>query len=353
MTERFLGKNALGTTKRGIGPAYADKATRVGIRVQDLFDPKIFRQKLDVVLKEKNAILAKVYNRLPLSADDIADRYLNEYAPRIEPMVGDTVGLIHDALDAGRSRPARRGPGHLPRPRPRHLSLRHLVQPGGRRRLHRVGPRPARHRPGHRHRQGLRHPGGRGPVPDRAGQRHRRPAGRAGPRVRHQHRPPPPLRLVRRRHAAPGRAPQLHDRGGADQAGRARHVRDGQGLRGLRGRRRALHPPALPPVDLPQRDADLRGAPGLAHRPDRGHLAGATCPRPPATTSPSCPSRSACRCAWSASARAASSSSPSPPREGLRRRQRRPRARAGPRAGPHGRRGGHAGQPGHGGTRSR
>jgi adenylosuccinate synthase len=103
VTERFLGKNALGTTKRGIGPAYADKATRVGLRVQDLFDPKIFRQKLDVVLKEKNAILAKVYNRLPLSAEDIANRYLNEYAPRIEPMVGDTVGLIHDALDAGRS----------------------------------------------------------------------------------------------------------------------------------------------------------------------------------------------------------------------------------------------------------
>ena len=70
VTERFLGKNALGTTKRGIGPAYADKATRVGLRVQDLFDPKIFRQKLDVVLKEKNAILAKVYNRLPLDAGD-------------------------------------------------------------------------------------------------------------------------------------------------------------------------------------------------------------------------------------------------------------------------------------------
>jgi adenylosuccinate synthase len=56
-----------------------------------------------VVLKEKNAILAKVYNRLPLSADEIADHYLNEYAPRIEPMVGDTVGLVHDALEAGRS----------------------------------------------------------------------------------------------------------------------------------------------------------------------------------------------------------------------------------------------------------
>src|SRR5215471_5355516 len=102
VTERFLGKNALGTTKRGIGPAYADKATRVGLRVQDLFDPKIFREKLDVALKEKNAVLAKVYNRLPLAAGDIADRYLGEYAPRIEPMVGDTVGMVHDAMDKGR-----------------------------------------------------------------------------------------------------------------------------------------------------------------------------------------------------------------------------------------------------------
>src|SRR6202161_1371170 len=102
VTERFLGKNALGTTKRGIGPAYADKATRVGLRVQDLFDPKIFREKLDVVLKEKNAVLAKVYNRLPMDAGEIADRYLGEFAPRIEPMVGDTVGMVHDAMDKGR-----------------------------------------------------------------------------------------------------------------------------------------------------------------------------------------------------------------------------------------------------------
>jgi len=103
VTERYLGKNALGTTKRGIGPAYADKATRVGLRVQDLLDPKIFRQKLDVALKEKNAVLAKVYNRLPLPAGEIAERYLDEYAPRLAPMVGDTVGIVHDALDAGRN----------------------------------------------------------------------------------------------------------------------------------------------------------------------------------------------------------------------------------------------------------
>src|ERR1700690_2381784 len=99
LTERFLGKNALGTTKRGIGPAYADKSSRVGLRVQDLLDPKIFRQKLDVVLKEKNAILAKVYNRLPLSASEIAGRFLDEYAPRMAPMIGDSVAVVHDALD--------------------------------------------------------------------------------------------------------------------------------------------------------------------------------------------------------------------------------------------------------------
>ena len=103
VTERFLGKNSLGTTKRGIGPAYADKAARVGLRVQDLLDEKIFRQKLDVVLKEKNAVLAKVYNRLPLAAATICERYLDEYAPRIAPMVGDTVGLVHDALADGRN----------------------------------------------------------------------------------------------------------------------------------------------------------------------------------------------------------------------------------------------------------
>ncbi|HVC15213.1 MAG TPA: adenylosuccinate synthase [Acidimicrobiales bacterium] len=103
VAERYLGKNSLGTTKRGIGPAYADKAARVGLRVQDLLDPKIFREKLDVALKEKNAVLAKVYNRLPTSAGDIVGRYLDEFAPRLAPHVGDAVGIVHDALDAGRN----------------------------------------------------------------------------------------------------------------------------------------------------------------------------------------------------------------------------------------------------------
>ena len=101
VSERRLGKNKIGTTKRGIGPAYADKASRVGLRVQDLLDPKIFREKLEAVLKEKNAVLAKVYNQLPLSADEIADEYLDVCRPRLEPLIADSVSLVHDALEAG------------------------------------------------------------------------------------------------------------------------------------------------------------------------------------------------------------------------------------------------------------
>jgi adenylosuccinate synthase len=99
--ERRLGSNKLGTTKKGIGPAYSDKAGRVGLRVQDLLDPKIFRQKLEVALKENNLVLAKVYNRLPLDVEKIAAQYLDEFAPRLAPMITDTVSLVHEALEAG------------------------------------------------------------------------------------------------------------------------------------------------------------------------------------------------------------------------------------------------------------
>jgi len=101
VTERFLGNNKLGTTKRGIGPAYADKAARVGLRVQDLLDEKIFREKLELVLREKNGVLSKVYNRLPLDAEEIAETYLS-FVPRLEPLITDTVALIHDELALGK-----------------------------------------------------------------------------------------------------------------------------------------------------------------------------------------------------------------------------------------------------------
>ena len=101
LTERRLGKNKVGTTKRGIGPAYADKAARVGLRVQDLLDPKIFREKLDGVLKEKNAVFAKVYNQLPIESAAIAEQYLDVCAPRLAPMIGDSVNAVHEALESG------------------------------------------------------------------------------------------------------------------------------------------------------------------------------------------------------------------------------------------------------------
>jgi adenylosuccinate synthase len=101
LTERYLGKHRLGTTKRGIGPAYADKATRIGLRVQDLTDPSIFREKLDVVLKEKNLILTKVYNRLPMEAEEIAEDYLDK-GRRLGQHIRDTSGLLYRALRDGK-----------------------------------------------------------------------------------------------------------------------------------------------------------------------------------------------------------------------------------------------------------
>ena len=98
--ERHLGANKLGTTKRGIGPAYADKAFRVGIRVQDLLDSKIFEEKLRVSLNEKGPLLAKVYNRLAPEIENLSNTFLEEYLPRVRPYIADTTDIIHTALEA-------------------------------------------------------------------------------------------------------------------------------------------------------------------------------------------------------------------------------------------------------------
>jgi adenylosuccinate synthase len=102
VTERRLGKNRLGTTKKGIGPAYADKAARIGLRVQDLLDPKIFAAKLEVALKEKNLLLTRVYGRLPLDRVAIEEEY-HEHGDRLRPFIGDTTAFLHRSLDAGKS----------------------------------------------------------------------------------------------------------------------------------------------------------------------------------------------------------------------------------------------------------
>lgn len=101
LQERHLGKNKLGTTKRGIGPSYADKAMRTGLRVQDMLDEKIFREKLEVVLHQLNPVMTRVYNKLGFDIDEIADTFLTEYKPKLEPLVTDTISLIHERLEAG------------------------------------------------------------------------------------------------------------------------------------------------------------------------------------------------------------------------------------------------------------
>ncbi|MBO1769953.1 adenylosuccinate synthase [Agrococcus sp. TF02-05] len=102
VTERFLGKRSIGTTGRGIGPAYADKINRVGIRVQDLFDESILRQKIEGALDSKNHLLTKVYNRRAVTCDEIFDD-LTSYVERLRPMVADTGLELSRALDDGRT----------------------------------------------------------------------------------------------------------------------------------------------------------------------------------------------------------------------------------------------------------
>ncbi len=102
VTERYLGSARIGTTGRGIGPAYADKVARTGIRVQDLLDPGILRQKLELVLRERNQVFTKVYNRRSIDAATIAEDYLR-YSERIKGYLADTGLVLNQALDEGKT----------------------------------------------------------------------------------------------------------------------------------------------------------------------------------------------------------------------------------------------------------
>jgi adenylosuccinate synthase len=102
VTERFLGKRRIGTTGRGIGPTYADKMNRIGIRIQDLYDENILRQKVEGALDIKNQLLVKVYNRRAVTVEETVEELLS-YAERLRPMVADTGVLLHRALNDGRT----------------------------------------------------------------------------------------------------------------------------------------------------------------------------------------------------------------------------------------------------------
>ena len=100
VTERFLGKSKIGTTGRGIGPTYADKMSRIGIRVQDLFDPDVLHAKVTGALNLKNQVLVKIYNRKAFDVDAVVEE-LSSYAERLRPMVADTSLLLEQMLDRG------------------------------------------------------------------------------------------------------------------------------------------------------------------------------------------------------------------------------------------------------------
>ncbi len=330
--ETKLGKLSIGTTRRGIGPCYADKALRLGIRVQDLLDEKILRTKIRAALEPKQQALRELSvqrrKQLKEAGEDakasdggagvpdprldlhaMVEEHIN-FGHRLEPHIADTARLCWEALDGGETVIFEGAQATL-------LDLDHGTYPfvtssnpiagaATRRRRHRAEG----HRRGLGDRQGLRDPGRRGPLPDRALRRRRRADAAEGARVRDHHRAPPALRLDGPGRPPLRRPPQPDGRAGDHQARRPQRDRPaaGRGPLPLEGRRGAGHLP-LPPVDPPLGDAGVRGAARVRPRPHLMPRTPATCRRRRATTSDSSPSSSACRCGWWASGQTASRSS--------------------------------------------
>ena len=183
--EARLAGDKVGTTGRGIGPAYGDRAWRIGLRMEDLLDEAVLRARLERVLPDKNLVLASLgaetFEVEPLVAQALAWGRASRALPRGHDLAGPA------GARRGRPRPARRRAGHAARPRSRQLSVRDLLEPGGGRRDDRRRDRAAPGRRGHGRHEGLRHASGLRAVPDRARGRdrpgHRAPAAtRWGPR---------------------------------------------------------------------------------------------------------------------------------------------------------------------------
>ena len=235
VTQRFLGRNALGTTKRGIGPAYADKAARIGLRVQDLFDEKIFREKLEIVLREKNAILTKLYGRLPLDGDAIVEEYM-DLAGRLEPFVADTSTLLHLALREGKSVMLEGAQGTLldldkgtyPFVTSSNPVAGYALASAG------FGPKEVERVVGIV--KAYVTQGRRGAVPDGGPRRRRRASRRARSGIRHRDGAEASLRMARRRPPALRVSGERAHRPVRDEAGRALRLRTRARLHGLSGR---------------------------------------------------------------------------------------------------------------------
>ena len=246
-SERRLGKLQIGTTRRGIGPAYADKAARIGIRVQDLLDPKILRQKIETALAEKNVWLERVYEHEPFELDDVVERY-EGYAERLRPYVADTSLLVHEALVAGKRVLLEGAQGTL-------LDLDHGTYPfvtssnpvAGAAATG-IGIGPDADRRGDRRCEGVRDARRCRPVAERDGRRARGAGARARPGVRHRHGPGAPARVAGSRRApVRGQAERDHV-ARADEARRALDLRRAPGLRRATASRTAARRPTSPPI---------------------------------------------------------------------------------------------------------
>ena len=218
--EAQLGKLQIGTTRRGIGPCYADKAARLGIRMQDLLDEKILRKKIYTALEPKRLMLRPFAKDPELDLHTMSEEY-RILGHRLEPYIADTPPIAWRVLEQDGLVVFEGAQGAL-------LDIDHGTYPfvtssntvagaacAG------AGSRTALDRRGLGDREGLHHAGGRRAIPDRAGRQPRRAHPRGGRRVRHHHRPAAPYRVARPGRAALRHSHQRADRARADQARRA------------------------------------------------------------------------------------------------------------------------------------
>ncbi len=241
----------IGTTGRGIGPAYIDKFMRTGIRIVDLLDRETFAAKLKTNIEEKNQILTKVYGETKIDVDAIIAEY-QEFDKRIDEYITNTAVYLNQALAAGKTVIAEGAQGALLDVDHGTYPYRDLLQPHRRRRLHGAGHSAHGDPGGDRRGEGLFDTRGERSVSDRARRRRRRGPAEDRRGVRRHDRAAPALRLVRRGGNALQRDGQRGRQDRGDQARRAGRLRRDPDVRCLRAARKAAEA-------LPHRPAHARG----------------------------------------------------------------------------------------------
>ncbi len=269
--EKSLGDKKIGTTKRGIGPCYQDKAARIGLRMQDIMDEKLFRLKVETALIQKNAILEKIYGLHTYTVEEICDEYL-PMAERLRPYITETSLLLNNMIDEGKNLLFEGAQATL-------LDIDHGTYPyvtssnctaGGAITGSGVGMKNVDRVLGVMKAYITRVGGG--PFPTEL--KYAEDGGEAEPygetEVGHEYGVttgrPASLRLVRRRHRALCRRCQRLDRCGPHEARCAFRLRHHQGVRGLRVQRRALRLLPHAAERAVPRQARVRGAARLEGR---------------------------------------------------------------------------------------